>query len=182
MARRVICLALGAALFSAVAFIDPATPSSPPRQITDTNAAPWRQTIAATVPVASADSLPETTHQPASDVVAMDYPFDAGVLEQLQARGEVAPPHPGGGLLRLTLRQVDHRHGTRVFRVMSDDLPGVITQRGARLMGTIATRRGTYSLTADPHGSWLIDQRQLDLRMTPNQQDYRHAPSKAPAA
>jgi hypothetical protein len=63
--------------------------------------------------------------------------------------------------------------------VQSEGLPGLITQRGKTFIATIATRRASYNLSQLGDGqqaTQLIDQRQLDLRVTPGRVDYRPTP------
>ena len=188
MALRLCSLALCALLFLVVGATDRAPPRSLQRQIFDTGIRVVRQSPG-NAP-AAIHTRPQTKpstetmlRKSPTDVVTLDYPFDTTGIEQLLDNGSIQIPHPEGGLLQVTLRDVRYRHGARILRVQSDGLPGVITQRGERFVGTIATNRATYNLSQhsyqDRGAAQLTDQRQLDLRITPNRDDYRRVPRTA---
>jgi len=193
MALRLMSLALCAAL----ALVVGSTDTTPPRDLTrhkidvklDSSRQPTNRRVTSTARLPVTESVVDAPTGLPPDTVALDYPFAAADVDELVRDGTIEIPHPEGGLLELTLRDARYEQGSRVVRVLSDGLPGVITQRGQRLIGTIATRSGVYSLSSHLSGSSnappltrLIDQRQLDLRVAPNRQDYRHVPHRPPAA
>ena len=195
MALRLSSLALCAALALVVGSTDTTPSRELPRHKVDGKPHALRQpanssetfTAAAALEPASQPAVDASTGLPL-DTVAVAYPFAAADVDDLVRHGTIEIPHPEGGLLELTLRDARSEQGSRVIRVLSDGLPGVITQRGPRLIGTIATHGGVYSLTSHGNGSRhaapvtrLIDQRQLDLRVAPNRKDYRHVPHRPPA-
>lgn len=186
------------ALCAALALIVGSTGTTPPtdlprhkvdgkphgsRQPTDSS-----ETFTAAARQPAPEPAPDAPNGLPLDTLALAYPFAATDVDNLLRHGTIEIPHPEGGMLELTLRDARFEQGSRVIRVLSDGLPGVITQRGPRLIGTIATRRGVYSLSSHGNGSSnavpvtrLIDQRQLDLRVAPNRKDYRHVPHRPPA-
>jgi hypothetical protein len=176
MALRLCWVALCASLVVLVGPTDSAPPRDLPRQNFDTDTLQVRHPSSASPAQYAIPSQPPIRQRRASDVSSVDYPFDTNSIEQLLATGNIHIPHPEGGLLQVTLRDVQHRHGTRIVRVQSEGLPGLITQRGSAFIGTIATRQATYNLSQPGTGrqaTQLIDQRQLDLRVTPGRVDYR---------
>lgn len=129
--------------------------NSPPHR-TDTAAADW-------------------TPAAGSDITTSTINFDPRTLSRLINQGHVTVDHPEGGDLVLTLVSASEHAGIRTLAVRSDNYPGTITARGDSFFATLATERGVYAIEHRRGVSYLVDQRQLDLRIT--QPDYRHVPT-----
>ena len=116
---------------------------------------------------------PHFPHQP--DVTPSSIDFDQHSLDTLIRRGQLTLDHPEGGELVLTLEARRVNNGIETLSVRSDGLPGTITTRGNSFFATLATHRGVYAIEHRHGRAQLIDQRQLDLRIT--RPDYAHVPT-----
>jgi len=148
------------------------TPYAPAPRISDTATAVLRQDSS---PPASDASVADWTPATGSDVTATTINFDSDTLTRLINQGQVTVDHPEGGDLVLSLVSKSEQAGIRTLAVRSNNYPGTITARGDSFFATLATQRGVYAIEHRHGVSYLVDQRQLDLRIT--QPDYRHVPT-----
>jgi len=104
-------------------------------------------------------------------------PLTAFDVEGLLTDGRLRLEHPAGGSLEVVVDgQPRALPGGRQIAVRSDGLPGLISQRGQRLLVTLATARGSYRLESR-HGSLdVVDQQLLDWRTWQRPEDYRVVP------
>lgn len=112
-----------------------------------------------------------------SDIVAIRYPLYAADLETLVSTGSLSLPHPEGGTLNIVLRRNTTKHGSRILHVTTNGYPGTITQRSDGFFATLATPQGIYTLESRGSDTYLVQQRQLDLRINPALRDYVRAPA-----
>ncbi len=120
-------------------------------------------------------TVPFSVNNP--DIQANQYPIFAADLESLATQGSLSLPHPEGGILNIVLRATSTKHGSRTLHVTSNGYPGTITQRADGFFATLATAEGTYTLENRGSVTYLVPQRQLDLRINPALRDFAHAPS-----
>lgn len=98
-------------------------------------------------------------------------------VERLLKEGRLRLPHPAGGTLDVVVDGVPRPlPGGRQITVRSDGLPGLVSQRGPRLLITLATARGSYRLESHGGEIALLDQQVLDWRTWQRSEDYRVAP------
>ncbi|MCZ6642896.1 MAG: hypothetical protein O7G86_03140 [Gammaproteobacteria bacterium] len=157
-------------------------PDDPGLQKTDTNRPISRQRTVATTTLKNIRSAaPANQSTPFadgnSDIQANRYPLYAADLESLISSGSLSLPHPEGGTLNIILRTNTTRHGSRILHVSTNGYPGTITQRPNGFFATLATPEGIYTLESRGSETYLVQQRQLDLRINPALKDYVHAPA-----
>lgn len=113
--------------------------------------------------------------RPVADVTAHAIDFDHHSITTLVDEGLLVLDHPEGGDLVVSLISEQTVNGVRTLAVRSDGYPGTITTSGSNFFATLATERGVYAIEHRQGTSRLIDQRQLDLRIT--RPDYQHVPT-----
>ena len=137
-------------------------------------ALPQSRQLPATIP-ADADAPVASEFPPIADVTPLAIDFDHRSLTRLIATGHLVLDHPEGGELVVSLVSQRSANGVQTLAVRSDGYPGTITARGDNFFATLATDRGVYAIEYRHGSSQLIDQRQLDLRIT--RPDYQHVPT-----
>ena len=122
-----------------------------------------------------APTLPGKFPEVATDITASSIDFDHRSLNRLVEVGQVTLDHPEGGDLVLSLVSTARHGAITTLAVSSDGYSGTITAKGDSFFATLATNRGVYAIEHRHGLSLLVDQRQLDLRIT--QPDFRHVPT-----
>ena len=109
------------------------------------------------------------------DVPFEEIDFGLAHIGELANSGQTTLEISGLAPITLTMERVRTHAGMTSMTLSHDGLTSTLTRRGERFYLALATPRGTYRVTGDPHATRVVDNQVLNQRMIATDMDFKHA-------